>query len=432
MKFTDFLRRPLEWPSRRHAEPSALYRYRREVDGAVASFHLRIDPAGDGLLLANASSVARLTASGVLIAKGLLEGVEPSEIVRHLKRQFRGANEATLTNDVAAVRQLIAQMERPSHGYPLLNLADPAFSPKAAPLGRPISADVPLCAPFHAARLLERLWQLGIPHVTFSVGSNPSAEHLVRAVEKAGDLGMITGLRGRGSDFAQANCLIDLAAAGLDHLDLLSLSTDDAIHDALAGKGDSQALMRMFRSARKSELCVVAQLVLVRPTLPTLAQSIEKIARHGTENVALFAIGTTDPAEAELGAMLADEIVPIARQLIETAERCKVRLMVYPTVQFDRQHSLADQICAGPRTSGDTSIRVEPDGTVFAPRGPYRSAGNLFDDAWETIHHSEAFAAYRRRLESDTHCEQCPGLAICAADCPRDPAGWAMPASTNL
>jgi hypothetical protein len=28
-------------------------------------------------------------------------------------------------------------------------------------------------------------------------------------------------------------------------------------------------------------------------------------------------------------------------------------------------------------------------------------------------------------VESDTHCGQCPGLAICAADCPRAPAGWA-------
>ena len=429
MTVASFLRSALEWPSRKPVVSPGLYRYRRDVEGAAALFHLRVDSAGDGLLLANAAAVARLTASGVLIAKGLLEAVEPREILHRLKKQFRGVKEATLVADVAAVRTLLAQMERPAHGYPLLNLADPAFSPKAAPLGRPISADVPLCAPFHSARVLERLWQLGIPHVTFVVGQKPVAEHLLRAVEKAGDLGMITGLRGRGSDLAHVNCLNELAAAGLDHLDLYCLSTEEAVHDGLAGEGDSRLVNRMLRSARKQEVCIVAQLALVRPALPTLVKTVEQLARHGIENIALFAIGGVDDEAADQGAMLPDEIVPAARQLIDTAERLEVRLMVYPTVQFAPKQSLGEQVCCGPRTSGDTSIRVEPGGTVIAPRGPYRSAGNLFDDPWETIYHSEAFEAYRRRVESDTHCGQCPGLTICAADCPRDPAGWAMPTS---
>ena len=42
---------------------------------------------------------------------------------------------------------------------------------------------------------------------------------------------------------------------------------------------------------------------------------------------------------------------------------------------------------------------------------------------------SEVYEAYRRRVQTDTHCDECPGLAICAADCPRTPLGWAIPPS---
>ena len=87
--------------------------------------------------------------------------------------------------------------------------------------------------------------------------------------------------------------------------------------------------------------------------------------------------------------------------------------------------TLAEQVCRGPRCSGDTAIRVEPDGSVFPARGPFRAAGNLIEDDWESIEQSDVFTSYRQRVESDTHCDQCPGLAICAADCPREPAGWA-------
>ena len=60
-----------------------------------------------------------------------------------------------------------------------------------------------------------------------------------------------------------------------------------------------------------------------------------------------------------------------------------------------------------------------------ALRGGSRLSTTLRTDDWEAIHQGEVFGAYRSRVETDTHCETCPGLVICAADCPRNPAGWA-------
>ncbi len=275
----------------------------RETDGAVVRFHLRVDPGGGGLLLANAAALARLSPSGVLIAKGLLEGEAPPAIVGRAKSRFRGAAAGEIARGLDAVKALIQRMQSPQGNYPILNLADPAFSPKAVPLERPISADVPLCAPFHRARILDRLWQLGIPHVTIIVGRDCDENHLIRAVGRAGDLGLITGVRGRGSELAAGNRIADMAAAGLDHLDVYCFSAIDEVHNALAGDGDGKQAARALGAAAKCEVCPVAQLALVRPTLPAVGRTLEALAGHGIQNAAVFALAGIEAAEAAAGAL---------------------------------------------------------------------------------------------------------------------------------
>ena len=48
-----------------------LYHYTREADGQITRFHLRVGRTGDGLLLANAAAMARLSPTGVVLAEGL-------------------------------------------------------------------------------------------------------------------------------------------------------------------------------------------------------------------------------------------------------------------------------------------------------------------------------------------------------------------------
>ncbi|MGW8255970.1 MAG: hypothetical protein ACWGMZ_00640, partial [Thermoguttaceae bacterium] len=76
------------------------------------------------------------------------------------------------------------------------------------------------------------------------------------------------------------------------------------------------------------------------------------------------------------------------------------------------------------------AIRVDPDGYVFLARGPYHSPGNI-KQSWEDLCASAVYKDYVQRLQSDTHCPTCPGLSICAADCPRNPQGWSE-ADTRL
>jgi len=405
-----------------------LYHYVCEGTGAPARFHLRVDTTGAGLLVANAAAAAQLRPSGVIIAKAVLEGEGDPAIVLRLTSVFRGVSAEAASADVCRVRNLIARLQSPEDNYPILNLADPAFAPAAAPLDRPLSADVPLAEPKRLVPLVDRLWQLAIPHVTFIAGQNPDPRWLVRAVERAEDLGMIAGVRIRATELLGGTLAADLAAAGVDHVDVLYLSHEPAVHDALAGPGDHAAAIRALATVRDLDVCAVAGLALVEANLASIDETIAALVAQGVTNLALFAIAVPEEEhkkEDTTGAVAASTLVQAAALVEESAEAHGLRLLWYPPVRRDPTMTLADQIRRGPRASGDTAVRVEPDGAVIAARGPWQNAGNLLANDWDAIYSSAVYQAYRRRVETDTHCDTCPGLAICAADCPRDPTGWA-------
>jgi radical SAM protein with 4Fe4S-binding SPASM domain len=272
------------------------------------------------------------------------------------------------------------------------------------------------------------MWELGIPHVTIIAGKSPEATTLVRAVERAEDLGMIAGVRACGSVLGRGTLIRDLAWAGVDHLNVLYLAADAGRHDSLAGVGGHEQAIRVFGLARENEVCPVAEIALTRATAAVVDDTIRSLKQHGVETAALFALASTAemaPGNASDAALAGDALIQVAGTVEETADAADVRVLWYPPVGLQPGSSLAEQACEGPRSSGDTAVRIEPDGTVIAARGPYLAGGNIMTDPWSRIHTSAAFLRYRARVEHDTHCGNCPGLVICSADCPRNSLGWA-------
>lgn len=402
---------------------AGVYPYLVQKGGETTRFHLRVDRDGNGVLLANATAAAQLRPSGVIIARGLLEGLDREEIVSQLSASFREVQPAAAEQDVESVHRVIGALSAPGDNYPILNLPDPSFAPEATLLEKPLSADVPLTEPDRLRPILQRLWDLGIPHVTLVAGENPSPADLVRAVERAEDLGMIAGVRARGSDLVQGTLIKDLALAGVDHVDILYLSAESKVHDSLAGEGDHQRALEAFMQTCQNEVCPMAVMALVASTLHTLEETLADLVGRGVRNVGFYAIGTTEPEPPE--AVKAEAMAQVAQAVEESAAEADVRFLWYPPVRYAPAVSLAEQVRRGPRTAGDNSIRVESDGSVIPARGPLRSAGNLLTGDWDTISTHEVYRNYRQRLGANTHCDACPGLAICAADCPRNPAGWA-------
>lgn len=405
-----------------------MYHFRREAHGRHARFHLRIERDGSGLLLANASVAARLTQSGVLIAHGLFTGEPDSVVLARMQDIYGGVDASTLEADIARVHGLIARLLDPAEA-PAFNLDDVAATPDPSELIAPLTADLPTGAPEQIRPLVERLWEAGIPHVVFSVETGTRADHVVRAVERASDIGLITGVRGRGLDLGAGNLLNDLATVGVDHVSVYYAAHRRDIHDVLYGAGDHEAAEDLIRRVRAKEITPVAEVVLVDATLRELEDTLLALNAQSVRNAGFWALA--EPSETTVPALGANALPQAASRVEAASHEHNVRYVWYPTVRIAAAEggagASAVQAAArrGPRSSGDLALRIELDGSVLAPRGARTVAGNLLSDPWDVIWSSPALVGYRARLRTPTHCDTCPGLALCAADCPKDPTGWA-------
>jgi MoaA/NifB/PqqE/SkfB family radical SAM enzyme len=361
-----------------------MYHYRRESEGESTRFHLRVDSTGQGLLVANAASAARLRPSGVIIAKGLLDGDDDQTILAALERSFRRLPAKQIGADLARVRGIIRTLDSPGDNYPIINLSDPSFSADSAPPDKPLSADVPLGRSRQMLPILDRLWESGIPHVTVIAGEKPEAEDLVRAVRRAEDLGMIAGVRARGSDLLAGALIEDLAVAGVDHLDVLYLSAAAEIHNALAGGADHQKAVQAIAQIRAAEVCPVAEVALTKTTLGVLDETLEALAAAGVRNACFFALlATAETPLQELQEALSEEQLLEASEIVEeAAAESDVRYLWYPPLPVNPVSSLGKQVRRGPRCSGEFAVRVEHDGSVIPPWGPWKPVENLFHGDW--------------------------------------------------
>lgn len=404
-----------------------LYHAMYERNGSYTRFHLRVDRDGSGMLIANAATATRLSPTGVVIARSLLDGATDESIVRTLASHFRGATPDMMQRDIQRVRDLITRLATPGDSYPILNFEDAALSPYAAQLIAPWQATVPLCPPDQMLPLLRRLWEVGIPHVTVLVPPAPDTDALLQAIERAEDIGMIAGVRGRGGDLHPATLIRDLALAGVDYITVLYASAQADIHDALCGAGDHAAATRVIATTQQYEVCPVSEVPLVETTLPGLPTTFTSLSALGVVDVSVVAIAAPKEitvAADRSGALAASALIQVATQVEERSHAAQVRAIWQPPVLRNPTLLLASQVQTGPRCSGEVAIRVEPYGDVLPSRGAYVSVGNILRDSWETIWQHPAFRAYRERVEAPTRCNVCPGLAICAADCPAELGSW--------
>ncbi len=407
-----------------------LYHYTHDESGTYTRFHLRVDPDGQGYLLVNATVAARLSPAGAVIAKGLLDGTDSADIKAMVKKNFRGVTKEKLDDDIEQVSMIIANLESPGDNYPIINLDDAALSSRASRLMAPMRADLEVSTLSEIGPVLDRLWAVGIPHVTFVFRHGTEVEHLVRSVERAEDLGMIAGIRGRASDLNAPGVVKDLALAGADYISLFFASADEQIHDSLLGEGDHVAIEPLFKELLDLEVPRVAEIPLVSSTTVTLGDSLYALARIGINNVNFFAIALPDddPDQSMSGALYASALPQVADMVEEWASESDVRYVWQPPLLRNLDLTLSEQVRYGARCSDDLSVRIDHSGEVIPARGPYISAGNILRDEWKDIWNHEAFRRYRERVEMPTRCEECPGLAICAADCPRELSGWSQAA----
>jgi radical SAM protein with 4Fe4S-binding SPASM domain len=429
----------LHSPIREDPEPG-LYHYRRETGGEKTRVHLRLDPDGQGLLMVNASRVFHLNPTAAFMVYLSLEGLSEKQAESAMRRRYQ-VSRSQAHADYAQIASQLDQLIRPDGACPICELDLENTAPFSARPSAPYRMDLALtyrcnnaCAHCYNARprsfpqlstgewkkILDRLWELGIPHVVFTGGEPTLRDDLAELVAHAEKNGQITGLNTNARRLSNPETLNRLVQAGLDHVQITLESHDPAIHNLMVAGGPKAwpETVAGLRNALKSPLYVMTNTTLLQANSPYLAETLEFLAAEGVPTLGLNALIYSGRG-LTVGSGLAESALPplleIARQL--TTDHGQ-RLIWYTPTQYCHFDPVLLDLGVKGCTAALYNMCVEPNGDVIPCQSYYQPLGNLVKDPWETIWQHDLAVSLRERKAIPPGCAACLLLPECGGGCP--------------
>jgi organic radical activating enzyme len=342
--------------------------------------HLRIEREGHAILIVNAATVLHLNPSATAHAYHLIQGVTDEEAADAIVARYNVEKEHALQDQRDFREQIVTLATNPDVDpvvYLGMDRTDPFSEPSSAPYRIDIaltyncdsSGTLDPLAPRRVDReltttewkqSLKALWEVGVPHVTFTGGEPTLREDLRELIEYAEGLGQVTGLLTDGKKLADAAYLDKLAQAGLDHI-VVSLDVED------------QERQKGLRNALASDVFTAAHLTLTPDNSNKAGAYLEMIKELGVTTVSLTASEKTD----RLAAALADTR--------ERAAALGFDLIWDIPAPYSNTNPIRLEVESSMEGAGRAWLYIEPDGDVLPGQGVDRILGNLLREPWGKI-----------------------------------------------
>ncbi|MFL7795201.1 MAG: radical SAM protein [Anaerolineae bacterium] len=362
--------------------------------------HLRIEPDGRGLLVVNAATILHLNQTATEYARLLIQGIDDDKVAKTIAKRYR-VGKAQAREDYEQLREHIVTLATTVDLDPVTYLGLERAEPFSAETSAPYRADLALTYQLDASgtldpvarkrvdrelsteewqRVLDKLWEVGVPHVCFTGGEPTLRDDLVELIKYAEKLGQVTGLLTNGCCLQDQAYLDELLLAGLDHLQVTLASYQAEVHDRIVGvEGAWEKAAEGLRNAIAGDIYVVVQIPVTPDNAATIVETIAYLAEAGVPAIAL-------------SSPLKDASKEKAQQLQEALE--EARNTAYArgmTLIWDlaAPYSHVNPIETEMEISSDQVARqhlyIEPDGDVLPAQGHNVVLGNILRDSWETI-----------------------------------------------
>lgn len=421
--------------------PAGLHGYERcDESGGRVRVHLRVEPDGRGLLVINASRVLHLNQTAVEYARFILEGVPEEQAVRSVRSRYR-VDRATARADYRRLQEQIeALITSDGSVCPIHGLELERIDPFSVPLMAPYRMDLALtyrcnndCPHCYVARpsgypemstadwkaVLDRVWEVGIPHVCFTGGEATVHPDLVELVGYAEDKGLVTGLLTNGRRLSDAAYVGALVAAGLDHVQITLESHDEEVHDSMvASPGAWRETVAGVRNAVAAGLYTTTNTTLTHENVPTIEETVAFIASLGVPTFACNSLIYAGRGATVGTGFREGELIPVLERVRETAARYGLRLVWYTPTQYCALSPLQLELGVKACTAALYNMCVEPDGAVIPCQSYYEPLGYILRDPWEAIWNHDLAVALRERRYVPEKCHDCPELPLCGGGCP--------------
>jgi radical SAM protein with 4Fe4S-binding SPASM domain len=425
--------------SRHQTIKPGLHHYLREEDGFSSRLHLRIDPDGHGTLIVNANRVMHFNPTAALMAQLSLEEMPKQQVLKTLTRTYR-VSKAQAQNDYDSFLVSFKELIRPD-GCPICSIDDLEITaPFSAKPTAPYRMDLALtyrcnddCAHCYNARprdypeistadwkrIIDRVWDLGIPHIVFTGGEPTLRDDLPELISHAETNGQITGVNTNARRLSDPKFVEALVDVGLDHIQITVESHDHEIHDLMVGKrGAWRQTITGLRNVLNTPLYVMTNTTMLQENSPFLDETLDFLVTEGVPTIGLNALIYSGHGLTVGTGLRESELPPLLDLAREKTIEHNQRLIWYTPTQYcnfdPQQLELGVKGC----TAALYNMCVEPDGGVIPCQSYYQQLGNILNDPWESIWEHDLSVKLRNRDYVPSDCLDCELLSECGGGCP--------------
>ncbi len=431
---------PLSWFTRPTPLEKGIYHY-RTPDGAEERYrlHLRVEEDGRGILIINAAKVLHLNQTAAEYARFVLAEAAPETVAREMARRYQ-VDRHTAQADYERLRETIATLARTDEVCPVTFLDVGRIEPFTTPVSAPYRMDLALtyrcnddCSHCYVARdknypelstaewkrVIDRVWEVGIPHICFTGGEATVRDDLRELIEYAEDVGLVTGLLTNGRTLSDRAYLDGLLEAGLDHIQITIESHDPAVHDRMVGcEGAWQETVDGIRNTVDADVYVMTNTTITDLNSDGLEETVAFIAGLGVNTFACNGLIYAGKGR-DVGIGIPEkDLQPILEKVQAAAAEHEMRLIWYTPTQYCELNPIEMELGVKGCTAARYNMCVEPNGDVIPCQSYYQALGNILRDDWPSIWEHRVAVDLRERAWLPAKCEGCEELALCGGGCP--------------
>jgi radical SAM protein with 4Fe4S-binding SPASM domain len=418
---------------------SGVYHYLYQEDTYKSRIHLRVEKDGSGLLIVNAAHIYHLNPTAVYMAYLHLEKHMDSQVITALTNRYHvPVKQARGDYDhlTAQIRKLID----PGGPCPVCDQELEILSPFSTTPSAPYRMDLAItylcnneCAHCYNARprrypelstaqwklILDRLWEIGIPHIVFTGGEPTLRPDLPELIAHAEQNGQITGINTNGRRLKEHNYLQSLVDAGLDHIQITLESHDPKTHDEMvASPGAWLDTTAGIRNALTSKIFVMTNTTLLTSNSQNIQDTLEYLAEIGVPTIGLNALIYSGRGASVGSGLLESKLPSILDTARSVTNKNNQRLIWYTPTQYCHFDPVQMDLGVKGCTAALYNMCIEPDGGVIPCQSYYQTLGNFLEKPWESIWNHELALDLRQRRNLPSDCQLCEFIQECGGGCP--------------
>jgi radical SAM protein with 4Fe4S-binding SPASM domain len=418
-----------------------LYHYGGKKDFEGLRLHLRIEEDGSGVLVVNASRMLFLNRTAAEYIFLFMEGRNEDEAIAEIKKRFK-VDVETARKDYREILYTINTFAKTADIDPITYLGVDKMEPFQKEVSAPYRMDLALtyrcdneCVHCYAGgphetkelkteewyKVLDRLHEIGVPHVVFTGGEPTLREDLKALIAYTQKKEFVSGLVTNGRRLKDAAYLKSLIDAGLDHIQITIESHDEKIHDRITrAEGSWNETVQGIKNAIDSPVYTITNTTLNRQNIDGIKETVHFLHELGVEHFAcngLIYSGNAAGVAKEFG-LEESSLRDVLGNLKDFAAKLGMELIWYTPTQYCEFNPLEFELGIKTCSACRISMCIEPDGNVIPCQSYFKPLGNILTEDWKKIWNNPLCREIRSRKYAPEKCDDCPQLPVCGAGCP--------------